>query len=189
MQDIKKPRTLSDRTQHRLIVGMVMILVIGIPLVGALYFFDQFRDPGPAMADRAVMSAEDAVQKSPNAIAPRFTLAELYASKGRYADAIVQYEEILKVQPDTAAVLLGRGRARMAMGELDAAATDFQAVIDGAVDKEMAGYDQQLEAAYYSLGAVDAQAGPAEEGRRAPRQRRPDQPDGRRRLVPARARR
>ncbi len=34
----------------------------------------------------------------------------------------------------------------MAMGELDAAATDFQAVIDGAVEKEMAGYDQQLEA-------------------------------------------
>lgn len=159
MQDVENPRTLSDRTQHRLIVGMVMILVIGIPLVGALYFLDQFRDPGPAMADRAVMSAEDAVQKSPNAITPRFTLAELYAAKGRYADAIVQYEEILKVQPDTAAVLLGRGRALMAMGELDAAATDFQAVIDGAVEKEMAGYDQQLEGAYYSLGAVTLKQG------------------------------
>lgn len=159
MQHIRKTRAPSDRTQHRLIVGMVMVLVIGIPLVGALYFFDQFRDPGPAMADRAIMSAEDAVQKSPNAITPRFTLAELYAAKGRYPEAITQYEEILKVQPGTAAVLLGHGRALLAMEQLDAAAADFQKVIDGAIDKEMAGYDQQLEAAYYSLGAVELKRG------------------------------
>jgi tetratricopeptide (TPR) repeat protein len=155
MQNTQKSRTPSARTQQRLIVGMIMILVIGIPLVGALYFFDQYRDPGPSLADRAVLSAEDAVQKNPNAISPRFTLAELYAAKGRYQEAITQYDEILKAQPDTAAVLLGRGRAYVALDNLDAAAADFQKVIDGATDKEMSNYDQQLEGAYYNLGNVE----------------------------------
>lgn len=140
---------------NRLIVGIVMILVIGIPLVGALYFFDQFRDPGASLADRAVQSAEDAVQKNPNSILPRFALAELYAAKGRFPEAIMQYDEILKAQPDTASVLLGRGRAAVAMGNLDAGAADFQKVIDGATDKEMSDFDQQLEAAYYGLGDVE----------------------------------
>jgi len=62
MQNTQKSSKLSDRTQHRLIVGMIMILVIGIPLVGALYFFDQYRDPGPSILGRSTAAGEEAVR-------------------------------------------------------------------------------------------------------------------------------
>ena len=155
MQITRRTTSPSDRTINRMIIGILAILAVGIPLIGALYFFDQTRDPGPSMADRAILAAEDAVQKSPNSITPRFNLAELYAAKGRYPEAITQYDEILKAQPDKAPVLLGRGKAEAALDQLDAAAADFQKVIAGATGKEMSNFDQQLEAAYYNLGAVE----------------------------------
>ena len=155
MQITRRTTRPSDRTINRMIIGILAILAVGIPLIGALYFFDQTRDAGPSLADRAILAAEDAVQKSPNSITPRFNLAELYAAKGRYPEAITQYDEILKAKPDTAAVLIGRGKAEAALDQLDAAVADFQKVIAGATGKEMSGFDQQLEAAYYNLGAVE----------------------------------
>ena len=62
MQNTQKSRTPSPRTQNRLIVGAILILVIGIPLVGALYFFDQYRDPGPSILGRSTAAGEEAVR-------------------------------------------------------------------------------------------------------------------------------
>jgi tetratricopeptide (TPR) repeat protein len=157
-RSIKDP---SDRTFKRLTVAIVMILVIGIPLIGVLYFLDQYRDPGPNMADRAIQSAEEAVRQNPNSVTSRFALAELYATKDRYAEAIDQYDQILKASPGTAGVIIGRGQAYVAMGELDKAAADFQSVIDAKKDLEMAKVDKQLETAYYDLGALELDRGNA----------------------------
>ena len=51
----------------------------------------------------------------------------------------------------------------MGLGQLDAAAKDYQAVVDIAKDGEMANVDPMLQAAYYSLGSIAMQqAKPAE---------------------------
>jgi tetratricopeptide (TPR) repeat protein len=153
----------GDRTLNRLIVGSVLVLAIGIPLIAVIYFFDQYRDPGPSLSDRAIQAAEEAVRQNPNSINVRFTLAELYAGQARYPEAIVQYDEILKVQPDATGALLARGKAQVGLGKPDAAAADFQKVIDGLKNGEMAHVDQQLEAAYYNLGAVELKRGRSKE--------------------------
>jgi tetratricopeptide (TPR) repeat protein len=149
----------SARTTNRLIIGSILVLAIGIPLIGALYFLDQYRDPGPTMAERAIQTAEEAVRTTPNSVTSRFALAELYAAQGRQADAITQYDEILKAAPGTAGVLIGRGHAYVALDQLDKAAADFQAVIDAKKDAEMAGVDKQLQTAYYDLGSLELQRG------------------------------
>ena len=154
MQITRRLTAPSDRTTNRLIVGSILVLVIGIPLIGLLYFFDQYRTPGPSLVDRDIQVAQEAVTKNPNLLTARLALAQAYAKNGRYADAVGQYDQILGVAPDAATALLGRGSAEIALDRLDAAAADFQKVVDAAKDGEMANVDPQLESAYYSLGVI-----------------------------------
>jgi tetratricopeptide (TPR) repeat protein len=156
-------KELSDRTMNRLIVGTVLVLVIGIALIGALYFADQYRTPGPSLVDRDIQVAEEAVTKNPNLLPARLSLAQSYAKAGRFADAIAQYDQILSAAPDAAAALLGRGSAAIALDRFDAAAADFQKVVDAAKGGEMANVDPQLESAYYSLGVILVKKGQPKE--------------------------
>lgn len=154
MQISRKTKTSSDRTLNRLIVGMVMILVIGIPLVGVLYFMDRNVDPGPTMVQRQITAGEEAIRQNPNQVGTRTQLALAYSTAGRYSDAIAQFTEVLTAQPDNRVALLGRGSAYLQSGEFDTAAKDYQAMVDLAKGGEMANIDPQLEAAYYNLGVI-----------------------------------
>jgi tetratricopeptide (TPR) repeat protein len=58
---------------------------------------------------------------------------------------------------------MGRAKAYQASGQLEAATTDFQAVVDIAKGGEMANVDPILEAAYFGLGSIAMDQGkPAE---------------------------
>ncbi len=149
----------SDRTTNRLIVGSILVLVIGIPLIGVLYFFDQYRSPGPSLIERDIQVAQEAVTKNPNLLTARLALAQAYAKAGRFTDAVAQYDQILNVSPDAAGALLGRGGVEIALDRLDAAAADFQKIVDAAKGGEMANVDPQLESAYYSLGVIALKKG------------------------------
>jgi tetratricopeptide (TPR) repeat protein len=151
--------SLPNRSLNRLIVGLVMVLVIGAPLVGVLYFLDQYRTPGPGIVDRDIQVAQDALTQNPNLLNARLTLATAYMKNGRFADAVSQYDEILKAAPDANAALLGRGSAELALDKLEAAAADFQKVVDAAKAGEMANVDPQLESAYFSLGVIQVKNG------------------------------
>lgn len=148
---------------NRLIVSSLLVLVIGIPLIGVLYFFDQYRTPGASLIDRDIQVAEEAVAKNPNLLTARLGLAQAYAKSGRFADAIAQYDQILSVSPDAGSALLGRGSAEIALDRLDAATADFQKVVDAAKGGEMANVDPQLESAYYSLGVIALKQGQPKE--------------------------
>lgn len=161
MQMTRSVKNPSDRTINRLIVGTILVLAIGIPLIGVLYFLDQYRDPGPTMAERAIESAEKAVRDTPNSVTSRFALAQLYQTQGRPQDAIAQYDEILKAAPGTAGAIVARGETYVTLKELDKAAADFQAVIDSLKGKEMSNVDRQLQSAYYDLGSLELGRGNA----------------------------
>lgn len=144
---------------NRLIIASIIILVVGVPLIGALYFFDQYRPAGPSLVERDIEVAEAAVRDNPNLLTARLALAQAYAKTGRYADAVTQYDQILAAEPDAGTALLGRGAALIAMEQLDTATADFQRVVDLAADGEMARADPQLESAYFSLGVIALEQG------------------------------
>ena len=155
-----RPR--GDRGSRRLVTGMVAVLAVGVPLLAVLYFFDQYRDPGPSLAQRGIVAAEEAVRAAPNAVGARIALATVYLEAKRYRDAAAQYDEVLRVQATNRLALLGRGEAYQAIGDLDAAAADYQALVDAATGTEMERIDPQLESAYYNLGAIElARAAPS----------------------------
>lgn len=162
MQISRKTRASSDRTLNRLIIGAIAILVIGVPMIGVLYFLDQGRASGPSILERSTAAGEEAVRKNPNQIASRLQLASVYLAADRYADAIAQYDEVLKAQPENRGALMGHGLTSISLEALDVAKTDFQKVVDLAKGGEQANVDPQLEAAYYQLGVVAIAQGQAQ---------------------------
>jgi tetratricopeptide (TPR) repeat protein len=145
---------LSDRTVKRLTIAFAALIVIGLPAIAITYYLDRHVEGGGSIPGRAVAAAEAAVRADPNLISARLSLASAYALNNRQADAVEQYDIVLQAQTNNKFALLGRGEARRALGDLDAAAADYQSVVDIAKDEEFAAADPQLESAYFGLGAV-----------------------------------
>jgi len=155
----KTRRSLSDRQINRLIIGIIVVLVIGIPLIGVIYFLDRNVDAGPSMAQRAITTAEEAVRKEPNNIQARLSLGSSYFQSERYQDAVSQFTEVLKVAPDHSGALIGRGNAYLALKDDADAQKDFQKAADGLVAAGAAVGNPQLGEAYFRLGQIAFRAG------------------------------
>jgi tetratricopeptide (TPR) repeat protein len=154
MEATRARRGPSDRTLNRLIVGIVVVLLIGIPVVGVVYFLDRNVDPGPSMLDRTLGQAEAAVRAEPNKLSARLNLAGMYLTAKRYQDAVTQYGQVLTADATSRAALLGRAKSLIALGDNAGATADLDKLIELALAGEMANVDKQLEAAYYLLGSI-----------------------------------
>jgi len=160
---VTSPTKMDDRQLNRLIKRVVLLLVVGTIAFVGFYFMDRWRPATEPIVDRRLSAAEQAVRDNPEDIAARGELADTYVAKGLFDEAIVQYNEILKTDKATELATYGRAGAYVGLGQLDAAAKDYQAVVDIARDGEMANVDPMLQAAYYSLGSIAMQqAKPAE---------------------------
>jgi len=166
MQMARTHKSSDDRTLNRLITGAILVLVIGIPLVVAVYVMDRYVDPGQPFVDRQITTLEEAVRKAPNQMSARLQLAGAYRAAERYDDAIAQFTEVLNATTgnDQASgyiktASLGRADALRMKGDVTAATKDYQAVIDMMKDEEFAAADTELETAFYNIGAIDLQQG------------------------------
>ncbi|HEY8134420.1 MAG TPA: tetratricopeptide repeat protein [Candidatus Limnocylindrales bacterium] len=151
---LERPGAPTDKTLNRLIGVLIAIIAIGLPAIGVIYYLDRHVDAGPSITGRAVITAEEAVRQYPNQLETRVVLAQAYAADDRPADAIAQYTIILGAEPVNTTALLGRGDLYRKTGQLGAAASDYQALIDVARDTEMANIDRALQSAYYGLGLI-----------------------------------
>ena len=154
---------MDDRQLNRLIKRVLALLVLGTIAFVGFYALDRWRPATEPIVDRRLSALEQAVRDKPEDIASRGQLADTYVAKGLYDEAIVQYNLILKTDEETELATYGRAGAYVGLGQLDAAAKDYQAVVDIAKGGEMAHVDPMLQAAYYSLGSIAMQqAKPAE---------------------------
>lgn len=160
---VTSPTKMDDRQLNRLIKRVVLLLVIGTIAFVGFYALDRWRPATEPIVDRRLSAAEQAVRDNPEDIAARGQLADLYVAKGRFDEAIVQYNAILETDKAEELATYGRAGAYMGLGQLDAAAKDYQAVVDIAKDGEMANVDPMLQASYYSLGAIAMQQGKPDE--------------------------
>lgn len=159
MDKLESPR-LSDRTIDRAIRILAVALPIALIAFTAFYWLDRHPAAGPSLPDRTVAAAEQAVRDNPNDLAVRNHLAAAYVSANRFQDGVDQFTLVLASTPDNRAALLGRGLAYMQLLTYDAAATDFQALIDVS-GGEFSASDPQLERAYYELGVAEFARGHA----------------------------
>ena len=138
----------------RLIKRIGAVLLVGALIFIGFYLFDRWRPTAPSLTDRTIASLEAAVRADPADIASRGQLADAYVVAERYEDAIVEYDAILTTGKADELAHFGRARSNQALGNLDAAKADFQAVVDIARQGEMAHVDPMLNAAFYGLGAI-----------------------------------
>ncbi len=148
---------MDDRQLNRLIKRVLLLLVLGSIVFVGFYALDRWRPATEPIVDRRLSALEQAVRDKPEDITARGTLADTYVAKGRYEDAIVQYNAILETGKADEQAKYGRAGAYMGLGVLDAAAKDYQAVVDIAKGGEMANVDPMLQASYYSLGSIAMQ--------------------------------
>ena len=153
----------SDRSLNRMIVGAILVLAVGIPLVGALYFFDRYVAAPPAIVDQKTAELEAAVRETPGNLPLRLQLAGAYLAAARYDEATTQFDEVLEAAATLRAedvvglsksAYLGRADAHRLGGDLDAAIADYQVVVDMAQGGEFADVDVELQAAWYQLGSI-----------------------------------
>ena len=149
----------SDRQLNRLIIGVAMILLVGIPTLGVVYWFDRAPDTGPPLVERKITELEAAVRANPNTISIRLQLAGAYGVAKRYEDAIGQLDAVLAASPDDKTALVDRGDFYRVLDLPDKAMADYSALIALAKDGEFAKVDVQLHQAYYSLGAIQLTKG------------------------------
>ncbi len=145
---------MDDRQLSRWIKRLALILAAGTILFVGFYFLDRWRPAATPIVDRRISSLEQAVRDKPDDIATRGTLADTYIAKGRFGDALVQYNLILEAGKNEELATFGRAGAYMGLEQYDAAAKDYQRVVDIAKVGEMANADPMLEAAYYGLGSI-----------------------------------
>jgi tetratricopeptide (TPR) repeat protein len=152
-------RFADDRQLTAWIRRLALLLIVGIFAFTAVYLYDRWRPSPPPIVDQRLAALEDAVRANPADVAARGQLADTYVETGRFSDAIAQYDAILATGKVEELARFGRGRAYFALGQLDAAAADYQAVVEIARGGEMAAVDPRLEAAYYQLGSIAMQQG------------------------------
>lgn len=156
-------RPLSDVELNRLVRRLAIVLFLGTVAFAAFYTLDRWRPATPAIVDQQLTSLEAAVRADPNDLAIRGQLADTYLAKGRFQDALVQYDTIIATGQELEPAHMGRAQALVGLNRLDEAIADYQAVIDIAKGGEMATVDPTLEAAYYGLGSIALQQGRADE--------------------------
>jgi tetratricopeptide (TPR) repeat protein len=154
---VTSPTKMDDRQLNRLIKRVVLLLVIGTVAFVGFYFMDRWRPATMPIVDQRLSALEQAVRDKPDDIVSRGQLADVYVAKGLFDEAIVQYNLILETNEETELATYGRAGAYMGLGQLDAAAKDYQAVVEIAKGGEMANVDPILQTAYYSLGSIAMQ--------------------------------
>ena len=145
---------MDDRQLNRWIKRVLLLLVLGTIAFVAFYGLDRWRPATTPIVDQRLAALEQAVRDKPDDVASRGQLADTYVAKGRFDDALVQYNAIVETGKADELAKYGRAGAYMGLDKLDNAAKDYQAVVDIAKGGEMANVDPMLEASYYSLGSI-----------------------------------
>ncbi len=117
-------------------------------VAGARADFDRALDLNPAYAialsnrgdlrrsqgdlDGALADAEAALRLEPSSASAHFVRAEVLLRRSRARDALQDYEDALAIQPDDPVMLVGRGQARMMIGDKAGAASDFERALRNA---------------------------------------------------------
>lgn len=147
-------RDLDEQRLNRAIKRVALLLVAATIAFVAFYTIDRWLVARPPIIDQQVATLEQAVRDNPNDLAVRGQLADTYVEKGRFEDAVAQYDAILATGRGLELAHFGRAAAYMGLGRLDDAAADYAVVVDIAKTGEMANVDTTLEAAYYGLGSI-----------------------------------
>jgi tetratricopeptide (TPR) repeat protein len=146
---------------NRLIIWSAALLVIVVVGFGAYYYVDQSQSGDSSLSERELTLAEQAVTEDPTNIVNRLVLADLYYGRGRYEEAVTQYDAAVQLNDQSPLAHVGLDRALIETGEFERANENFQAVIDLSQEEDISG--KLVQSSYYYLGSMALDQGKPDE--------------------------
>lgn len=149
-------------TRITILAGILLVLVVVV--FGGYYYYDRYyHKPQPEQAEVNLAEAEQAVRDDPQNVDMRMALAEVYMYNNRFADALVQANQVMMSQPNNERAWLVVGIASANLGKPADAIEPLTKFVDARKDQEMPGLDKSLQAAAYYLGDSYLQLGKPQE--------------------------
>ena len=115
------------------------------PKAPRVYYLKALANIGIGNSSQALSAAGKAVELKPAYIKARTLLSDILLHQRSFVLAAEQTDEILKLNPNHYKALLIRGNARLALGQLDLAESDYTSMVK---------VDSQNPTGYYRLGLV-----------------------------------
>lgn len=157
--------TTAPRTHRRFGGRWLLLSGLALAAVAAVLMLGDSDARGPTGIDRVLQDLEDQVRARPQDPAGRLAVAAAYAQRGRYAEALEQYEQVLILKPDHQTALMGIGRIHLDEGRLDEAFEPLQRVAEINAENPMRYTIEELEAVYYDLARIHVHRGEFEQAR------------------------
>ena len=120
------------RLCRRFVVAGVLLLAACV----AFYAYDHYWVSVESPLDQAVAALEVSVRQSPNDAEARLRVANAYARKKRYSEAVEQYQEALNLRKNWQAALLGMAVTEVERGDERRAEEIYRQVADLNRDNE-----------------------------------------------------
>lgn len=144
----------DDRLYRRAVIGLVVLFLLAAGSFAAYYYMDRYTAPKATAIDTNIARVLQMAKNDPTNPNTRTILAELYAQKGDYANAIAQYNEALKADDKSLRALAGLGQVLYKSGKTKEALASFQQVIDLTKDNDPIMHTPAMASVYYTLGQI-----------------------------------
>ncbi|TAK34995.1 MAG: tetratricopeptide repeat protein [Chloroflexota bacterium] len=139
---------LSLERAVKLMLVAFVLMTIGL---AAFYVIDRYRYQNVSIVDREMQRLEELARRDPENLAARLAVADAYFMKKRYDQAITQYEQVLKADPDRVGTLIGLGFAYRGKGDIAKMEEAFKHAIEVSTG-DFAQFDARLQMVNYYLG-------------------------------------
>ena len=150
-----KPR--QDRLDT-ILSAIMWTLGAAVLIVAVVFAYNVYQvrlnEASATPALRLVENMKAQVRTNPNDAALRIRLGEALGAVGKYAEAVEQFENALKIEPDSVPAYLDLGLVAIAQEDFAAAERFLLRVVQLTDESEMANVDITREAALYNLGLV-----------------------------------
>lgn len=134
------------------------ILVAAILVVGGFFGYRVWAVNQAALlstpALRLVEDIKADVRSNPNDASLRVRLGEAYAAAGKYDQAMEQFQNALKIEPEHTGAFLDMGIVSTVEGDLEAAMRAFEKVVELTEGAEFEAVNDRREIALYNLGVI-----------------------------------
>jgi tetratricopeptide (TPR) repeat protein len=144
----------DDARMARLGRRLGLVAVLLLLSFAAYYVYDRYHVTVESPVDRAVRALEDRVRASPNDVDLRMQVANGYIEQKRFDEAVVQYEEVLKLRDGWVPALFAEAAVEYARGNQARAEELYRRIADRYVNDQFRYATKELQVVYYRLGQL-----------------------------------
>lgn len=156
--DAQAPAPIPPDRLDNILNIVLGVLAAAVLVVGGLFAYNVWSVRQAAItatpALRLIEDIKDDVRANPNDATLRVRLGEAYAAAGKYDEAMEQFQNALKIDPEHTGAYLDMGVVSTVEGDFDAAISAFEKVVELTEGSEFQSVNDRREVALYNLGVI-----------------------------------